>query len=886
MTHGSPFSLPLPRVVVIDLWLLTAATISFGFDLGQRALGAQGTERPITCTIQVDSVLNNRFPPTMLFDGCRDDPASRWASSRAAVPHWVMLELDRPLALDGMVVHGHDDAKGLALADATVQLRAGEGWKTLAAVRGNREARVSFSWDAVNVKTIRLWISRPCRFDHTARLFEIALCRGDVPIPLKVEYSNGRPALDRVDDERLLSAVAPLASAHTEAHRHAQRNQALLQRYYDSILAWSLLQERRFQPVPGHPDWGYYGDGGNRENSVRPICYAAFTNAFLAEIEPPGDGADPKQREEMRRQAIAALGYLTHAHQANGGTCLNGRSWGNAWQSAMWTRSLGMAGWLLWERLDRPMRLAVARVVEYEADRFLHAEPKSSLKNDTGAEENAWNAGLIALARCMLPDHPRAGDWDQAARRYMYNTFSVATDAQDESVGDDGRPVREWVTTVNAHPDFTVENHGLVHVGYLKNSHAMLLEAATPYVMTDRPVPHGCFHHMDGVFNVLLKCVAWEGAPIYFGGNDWKLVHTQCSDVISFALTNVLLRDARAAYIESVALDWLCRIQQQRKGYYTVREDLEHNGFVASRLAACYLIHAQSGAGELPVSEQQFDQNITGVTHLKHGQAILHRTPSKFVSFAWGSKRMALAMPRGGNWVVWPHYASYLGLINQKDGSQRNATLSDLHYDIHASHFAVTGALRRLGGQVTHDFAIASFEGDVVVYIERLRTNDGFRVTSRETGIVGHEYSLGSNTRAFYGRFGRRDIIGLGNDEAVHELETDWLNVGGRIGYVVRRNEGQRNVMRYHDQTEGRGRVPKLQEWFSLIGEANPASTMTGDDWACVVTLLNRSPEETGEWVSRVRLEVRGDTATCHLGTDSVRVDFATGETRITETRH
>ena len=841
--------------------------------------------KPIACTVQADSVLGDRYRPAKLFDGNREAPTSRWASARTPAPHWVVIELEAPVVMDRVVAHGHDDRKGVALADAAIQVRHGDAWKTAASVKDNEKAAVEFTFEATRASAIRLWITRPCRADQTARLFEIVLYRGEEQIPLKVRdltagASEAGAPVARVDDARLLSTVVPLAPDLFRAKRHGQRNQRLLQQYYDSMLAWSRFLGERFQPVPGHPGWGYYGAGDHRENTVRPICYAALANAFLAEIEPPGGGPDRAGRDRMRGEAIATIGYLTHAHQANGGACLDGHPWGNQWQSAMWARALGMAGWLLWERLDRPARLAVARVVEYEADRFIYKQPKSRLKDDTGAEENAWNAGLIALARCMMPEHPRANEWDQAAKRYMYNTFSVAADASDESIGDDGRPVREWVTTVNAHPDFTVENHGLVHVGYLKTSHAMLLEAASPYVMTGRPVPRACLHHMDGVFDVLLKCVAWEGAPIHFGGNDWKLVHTQCSDVINFALTNVLLSDARAAYAEQVALDWLCRIQQRLGGRYTVRKDLEHNGLCASRLVVCYLIHAQAGEGVRPVSEGEFDASITGVTHLEHGQAILHRTPGKFASFAWGSKRMALAMPRGGNWVVWPHFASYLGLVNGKDGSRRNAALVDLDYQLQPNRFTATGTLKRLEGQVEQDFSLASLESDVVVYIERLRVKDGFRMTSRETGIVGHEYPLDSNTRTLFGRFGRKEVVGLSDREAVHELETDWLNIGGHVGYVVRRSGGHRNLMRYHDQTEGTGRVPKLQEWLSLVGEADPASHAGGDDWACVVTFLNQSPEATAEWAERVRFEVDGDVATCRLGEDTVQADFAQMETR------
>jgi len=210
--------------------------------------------------------------------------------------------------------------------------------------------------------------------------------------------------------------------------------------------------------------------------------------------------------------------------------------------------------------------------------------------------------------------------------------------------------------------------------------------------------------------------------------------------------------------------------------------------------------------------------------------------------------------------------------------------LTRLQHDIHPNHFTLTGTLQRLEGQVTQDFAIASLEGDVVVYIERLRAEDGFCLTSRETGIVGHEYPLDANTRILYGRFGHKTITGLGKEKVIHHLETDWLNVGGRMGYVVRRNAGRRNMMRYHDQTEGHGRVPKLQEWFSLIGEADSTS-IVGDDWVCIVAFLSQTPEETADWASRVRWEVDGDVATCHWGTDSVRSDFAAGDTHVTERR-
>jgi hypothetical protein len=382
--------------------------------------------------------------------------------------------------------------------------------------------------------------------------------------------------------------------------------------------------------------------------------------------------------------------------------------------------------------------------------------------------------------------------------------------------------------------------------------------------------------------------MAWDAAPIYFSGNDWKTIHTQCTDVIVYALANVLNSDSdiahAAAYLEDVALGYLRRIQQAEGGYYNVRRDIEFGGLVATRLIACYLARAVAGEGVSPVSEADFNSRISNVTHLEYARAIVHRTPSKFASFSWGAKRMALAMPRNGSWVTWPHFASHVGRINGKDASEQNAKLALLNHNVEANRFSVTGTLQRCDGGVTQDFSYASLTKDITVYIERFRLHNGFEITSRETGIVGHEYELGHNHRILSGRHGMTKTVGIGGRQPrAIEMETDWLNIGGRVGYVVRRVDGQRNTVHYHDQVQGSGRVPKLQEWLSLIGERDTEWSARGMDWACLVTFLNQDALQTSDWPERVRFAVDGDVATCRIGEDVIRVDFAEVETKITE---
>lgn len=663
------------------------------------------------------------------------------------------------------------------------------------------------------------------------------------------------------------------------------REAGLMMGYYESLRDWGRVVSREFRPVPGRPGQGYYGLPRNVEDDVRPITYAVLVNAFLSRVAPPGEGIGVAERACLEGEAVAALRYLCAGHVTGGSVCLNGKPWGDQWQSAMWSAAAGLGAWIIFDKLDASLRESVVSLVVHEADRFIHQKPKSSEWRDTGAEENAWNAMIVSLAASMLPEHPRAAQWDGAAKRYLYNAFSVAADAGDTNIGDDGRRVCDWVSTVNAHPDYTVENHGLVHVGYLRDTLCMMLQSAVLYEVGGREAPRAAFHHVGEAWNVMLAAMSHDGAPVYFGGNDWKIIHTQPVDVSIYATLALLRDDPVAARLEEIALDRTRAIQRAEGGFYNVRRDLEYGGLCTTLLISAYMARAAGGGGATPLSDEELDRRLHRVSHLEYARAILHRAPDRFVSFSWGPKRIALAQPRNGGGVVWPHFASGMGYINGQDASERYAKLDAIEYATGEDCFAVAGRLLRHGGGATQEFAFVSRPGGVVVYMERLRAAPGFELRSRETGVVGHEYPLGENTRVLYGRHGETRVVGTGNEAGVRELATDWLNLGGVVGYVVRRSAERENVMRYHDLTQGEGRVPKLQEWFSLIGDPHPAAWSADGDAACLVTFLNQSPAETERWSGRVEFTTEADAAVCRVGDEVVRVNWLTLESRVETAR-
>lgn len=676
----------------------------------------------------------------------------------------------------------------------------------------------------------------------------------------------------------LLASVHPLNRQRLRPSEEP-RSRRLMQAYEGVVVSWARLLAKHAVPVPAQTEWLRYDSGGARQG-----CYAALIFAFVATASDAPESS--VFRIAARQRAIGGLRYLAQGHVAGGGVYLgeagNGgavTAWGGRWQSALYAHAMGLAGWLLWDELDDDTRVAVSRVVEYEADRFLHQPPPGSLARDTKAEENAWNAMLIALAANMLSRHPRAERWRVTAQAYMYNTFSVAADRMDDSPGDGGRAVRDWVTTVNVHPDFTLENHGLAHVGYMKTTLAELLSCAIPYALAEQPVPRAARHHVSDVFAALLRFMAWDGAPVYCGGNDWALFHQQAADSVVFSLVSLLEGDGRAAAVEDIAVDYLQRQQRVQGGYVDVRHDLTYTSQCCVRLIHAWLGHALFGArAPAALSPAELERALAGVTVFPEGRVIIHRTATKFASFAWGSQRLALALPRDGNWVIWPHFSSYLGEIDGAGPAERNAPLRRFRHHARADGFEVSGSLER--GGVTQDFAFVSLPDDLTLYVERLRPVAGGALRSRETGIVGHAYALGENERRLFAADGAMTVRGGGGGARVHEIAGSWLNIDDRVGYVVVREPGRENLIRYHDLDRGPRWPDEPQEWISLVGERT-ALPGGRDDCAAVITFLNQTSAATRASAGRATLMVEGNIATCRIERASIRMDFDKGEIQV-----
>jgi hypothetical protein len=229
---------------------------------------------------------------------------------------------------------------------------------------------------------------------------------------------------------------------------------------------------------------------GSAEAQVRPPAHFAFALAVGT-------------RSRRRARAVdKILAKVSSGHPA----------WRGAWQGPLWAADLGLATLLLRADLRRPTRLAVRRVVAAEANRVA-AEAVPYYRRggviltpgDTKAEENAWNAKLLAVALELLPRHRNRRAWARKTGELVVSALARPQDAR-------GRYRRLLRGGSNINSDYTVTNHGIrEHPDYaaavlgLTAFHALLARLA------DRQAPHAAILNHRGIYRRLTRSYRRDG---------------------------------------------------------------------------------------------------------------------------------------------------------------------------------------------------------------------------------------------------------------------------------------------------------------------------------------------------------------------------------------
>jgi hypothetical protein len=341
------------------------------------------------------------------------------------------------------------------------------------------------------------------------------------------------------------------------------------------------------------------------------------------------------------------------------------------WQAAFWAAEAGIASWFLWDDLDPDLRAAMADMVAFQADRFVNTRPATHVKGNTEAETVSWNSTILTLAVNMMPDHPHRASWDRAAKVYLYSTLSIARDLTDETLGDDGLPIKQWVVGANLYDDFGLENHDMFHVEYVFASYRFHIQGFALYGLTGQQPPQAFRHHARDVYEgLMLPCVNHEGFVTYVSDTDWKRYHNWAEDCTLQAYMASLEHNALAAGLEERALRSAMRYWRAFPKGFEYDNKYVCGKPWTSRIADAVLFHAAlSPRMPEPVPDDQIDAKLAGTFELPSGHLLTHKDArGVFSSFCHsrGDAYVRYVAPSHETWLTLPLATNYRGQVGNK----------------------------------------------------------------------------------------------------------------------------------------------------------------------------------------------------------------------------
>ena len=517
-------------------------------------------------------------------------------------------------------------------------------------------------------------------------------------------------------------------------------------------------------------------DGPYFEYFVTGSAYAA---AVLVRFGEPGETMGGLSREELVGSAVRMIEAVARDHRLGGGK----KQW-STFRSARIIHTLGMAAWLLWDDLKRPTQLLVSKIIEHEADRFLDRPAPARLRGDTQAESNAWTGGGIAVAACLLKSHPHRELWAEKANEYMISAYATARDvASDEIV--DGKPLNQWLTAPNAFPDYTIENHGLVHPDYI-GAISEMVRSAISFRLAGEAVPQAATFNAEEVLDLLTFLYLPDGTELYPQNTDYTPrrldVFFQAANIIPHRPSPLrkacLLRTLTS--IEAMAAE--CP-DQPMNGWIGFPYDLGSTWGLTQN----YLMFRLFGDGGEALPDDQLETNLAGVFASEYGKFVIHRTPTTISSFSWHSTGkqpyvMGLTMPLEKDILCYPMPWSYVGQLREL-GEQPTLKVHSHRLAVHEDGFAAMVELGWCSDKVRQNCTFVSLPDGRSVYLEERHATERVRIEVATSGNITFfddpRWVYQAESRMFFAEQGslepKAGTLSAGN----------WINIDDRLGYAV-----------------------------------------------------------------------------------------------------
>ena len=520
--------------------------------------------------------------------------------------------------------------------------------------------------------------------------------------------------------------------------------------------------------------------------------------------------------EKIEDMAMKTLVFAYSTHKANKlKICSGGDYWGSTsgsdhvWESSLWAMSVAYSAYFQWEKLSNTQKDYIYQLLKAECNYELNRSIPTGYNGDTKAEENGWEADVLAATLGLFPNDALASNWFEKLREFAINSYSHTNDAANASVMD------EWYNTQsiadlykgqNLYDDYTLQNHNLFHTSYQNVVMQELGEAALALKMfqtgqgfEEKWKTYALMHNNQEVMDNVLNWLALtDGELAMPNGNDWSLF--LYDQITSYTTQACFQHDANALMLENLAYKYIkARQKTTTDGSWLLRPDVQARrmGVEAHRVMMTYLMHLYNSTADLtPTTWEDFRAQRSEARILPCQNVVRAFTPDRFTTFSWSKGLKSYtgyiaANSVDKNKIIVPYRANNTGnflgwyTVNGK-GTNATPVVSGI-YELKGDGYTMNGELNTNDNSLNNRFVIYSTPGNAVIYLDHVQGLSNGTITGEYGGLMAISVDeLTKSKRTIYYGDTHKTLDG----SSLQRFQTNWLNIDNQVGFVAKNNKG------------------------------------------------------------------------------------------------
>ena len=551
---------------------------------------------------------------------------------------------------------------------------------------------------------------------------------------------------------------------------------------------------------------------GNNEQGVRPNADLSMICAFLVKY-----GKDKVTLpagvtwNDLETMAMKSLVFAYSTHKANKlKVCAGNNYWGStstsdvAWESSLWAMSVAYSAFFQWEKLTDAQKNYIYQLLKAECNYELGRSIPTGYAGDTKAEENGWEADILAATLGLFPNDALAPRWFQRLREFAINSYSQKDDATDNTVIDpdyDQKTVKNLYKGQNLYDDYTLQNHNYFHTSYQNVVIQELGEAALALKLFQQGLygeekwkTNALMHNNQKVMDEVLYWLALaDGELAMPNGNDWSLF--LYDQITSYSTNACFLRDPHALMLENLAYKMIkARQTTTSDGSWLLRADVgaRRMGVEAHRVMMTWLMHEVLPTADMTATKwDDFNRKYADAKVFTSQNIVRAATDSRFTTFSWSTGLNSYtgyiaANSVDKNKIIVPFRANNTGNFlgwYEVSGKRTNATpVVPGIYQLKGNSYVMNGELNTNDATLNNRFAIYSTPGNAVVYLDYVRANAPATITAEKGGLMAVSVDeLTKTKRTFYTSSGYRQLDG----STLTRMSGSWINIDNAVGIVT-----------------------------------------------------------------------------------------------------